>query len=71
MAYCYNQHNKIIRMSNIDLEGLRTTHLQEYDGLKSKQRHGFFSVPISTAVGDDGPYKTKIRKYTLNEDLRN
>lgn len=52
-------------MSNIDLEGLRTTHLQEYDGLKSKQRHGFFSVPISTAVGDDGPYKTKIRKYTL------
>lgn len=38
------------------------THLAEADTVKDKQRLGFFSVPISTAIGDDGPYKTRIRK---------
>lgn len=37
------------------------THLAEADSLKDKQRHGFFSVPVSTAIGDDGEYKTRIR----------
>lgn len=48
-------------MSFVDKESLRLTHLQDYENLKDKQRHGFFSVPITTAVGDDGPFKTKIR----------
>jgi hypothetical protein len=48
-------------MSQLDKEMLRTTHLSEYEGLKDRQRHGFFSVPASTALGDDGPYKAKIR----------
>ena len=51
-------------MSNIDKEGLRTTHLAEAEGIKNKKRHGFFSVPMTTAVGDDGPYKTKLRIYS-------
>jgi hypothetical protein len=37
------------------------THLAEADSLKDKQRQGFFSVPVSTAIGDDGEYKTRIR----------
>ena len=51
-------------MSNIDKEGLRTTHLAEAEGIKNKKRHGFFSVPMTTAIGDDGPYKTKLRIFT-------
>lgn len=58
-------------MSNIDKEALRATHLSESEALKQKQRHGFFSVPISTAIGDDGPYKTKLRKSSSNSDPRN
>jgi hypothetical protein len=41
-------------MSMIDKESLRATHLAEADSIRDKQRHGFFSVPISTAIGDDG-----------------
>lgn len=48
-------------MSMIDKEALRMTHLAEADSIKDKQRLGFFSVPISTAIGDDGEYKTRIR----------
>lgn len=40
------------------------THLAEADTVKDKKRLGFFSVPISTAIGDDGPYKTRIRKLS-------
>lgn len=36
----------------------------------SKQRFGLFSQPISTAIGDDGPYKTKLRKWHNNLDPR-
>jgi len=39
--------------------------------VKNKQRHGFFSVPITTAVGDDGPFKTKLRNKLLRLDPRN
>ena len=48
-------------MSKIDKESLRMTHLSSSEGLKNKQRHGFFSVGITTAIGDDGPYKIKTR----------
>lgn len=48
-------------MSFVDKEALRLTHLQDYETVKDKQRLGFFSVPITTAVGDDGPFKTKLR----------
>jgi hypothetical protein len=46
--------NKFIIMSMVDKESLRMTHLAEADTLKDKQRLGFFSVPVSTAIGDDG-----------------
>ena len=49
---------------SVDKEALRMTHLAEADTVRDKQRLGFFSVPISTAIGDDGPYKTRIRKIT-------
>ena len=58
-------------MSLVDKESLRVTHLQDYENLKDKRRHGFFSVPITTAVGDDGPFKTKIRILYLTLDPRN
>jgi len=48
-------------MSHIDRESMRATHLAQTSELEGRQRHGFFSVPITTAVGDDGPYKTKLR----------
>lgn len=48
-------------MSLIDKEALRATHLEHAETIKDKQRHGFFSVPITNALGDDGPYKTKLR----------
>ena len=50
----FNNINKFIVMSMIDKETLRSTHLAEADAIRDKQRHGFFSVPISTAIGDDG-----------------
>lgn len=44
-----------------DKEALRQTALADSDALGTKQRFGLFSHPISTAIGDDGPYKTKLR----------
>lgn len=44
-----------------DKEALRQTALKEADNLGQKRRFGLFSQPISTAIGDDGPYKTKFR----------
>lgn len=46
----------------LDKETMRSTILAETDPLGTKQRFGLFSYPISTAVGDDGPYKTTLRK---------
>ncbi len=38
----------------------------------TKRRFGLFSQPISTAIGDDGAYKTKLRNlFTLLLDKRN
>lgn len=31
--------------------------MAETDAFGAKQRFGLFSHPISTAIGDDGPYK--------------
>ena len=53
-------------MSNIDKEALRLTHLEQSEAIKDKQRHGFFSVPITNAIGDDGPYKTKLRIFIIH-----
>ena len=54
---------------SVDKEALRMTHLAEADTVKDKQRLGFFSVPISTAIGDDGPYKTRIRNIVYMQIL--
>ena len=35
--------------------------MQETDNMGERRRFGLFSSPISTAIGDDGQYKTKIR----------
>ena len=43
-----------------DKQALRKTALQEADNVGHKRRFGLFSQPISTAIGDDGPYKTKF-----------
>lgn len=47
-----------------DKEALRQTALADSEPLGTKQRFGLFSQPISIAIGDDGPYKTKLRIYT-------
>ncbi len=44
-------------------ESLRMSILSESNPLGSKRRFGLFSQPISTAVGDDGAFRVKIRKY--------
>lgn len=36
--------------------------LSESELVGSKRRFGLFNQPISTAIGDDSPYLTKIRK---------
>ena len=44
---------------------MRKTALQETENYANKNRFGLFSQPISTAIGDDGPYKTKFRITVL------
>lgn len=43
-------------------ETLRMSILADSDPLGSKRRFGLFSQPITTALGDDGAFRTKIRK---------
>ena len=45
-----------------DTEALRVTILQEAEGFGSRRRFGLFNSPIPLAVGDDGEYKSKLRK---------
>lgn len=45
-----------------DKEALRQTGLNDSNAFGEKRRFGLFSQPISTAIGDDGPYKTKLRR---------
>ena len=47
------------------MEALRTTILNEVDPMGSKRRFGLFSSPISTAIGDDGPFKSKLRNTSF------
>ncbi len=47
-------------------ESLRMSILSESDLMGSKRRFGLFNQPVSTAIGDDGPYLTKIRKKYAN-----
>lgn len=54
-----------------ETEGLRTTIMQEVDTYGSKRRFGLFSSPVSTAIGDDGQYKTKLRIYSWYTDPKN
>ena len=49
-------------MSN---EEMRKTFIQQSDEMGSKQRFGLFSQPISTAIGDDGPYQHKPRNPSI------
>lgn len=49
-----------------DKDALRETSLQDSNAFGEKRRFGLFSQPISTAIGDDGPYKTRLRKYRNN-----
>lgn len=49
-----------------DKEALRQTSLQDSNTYGDKRRFGLFSQPISTAIGDDGPYKTKLRTNRNN-----
>lgn len=51
-----------------DKEELRKTAMQESELYQTKRRFGLFSQPISTAIGDDGPYKTKLRRIQINLD---
>lgn len=53
-----------------DKEALRQTALQDSYPLGEKRRFGLFSQPISTAIGDDGPYKTKFRTSSSITDPR-
>ena len=47
------------------------TAMADSDALGQKQRFGLFSQPISTAIGDDGPYKSKLRmKYKTQEEKK-
>lgn len=48
-----------------NLEDLRMSILSESNPLGSKRRFGLFSQPISTAVGDDGAFRNKIRRIDL------
>jgi len=52
-----------------DHESLRNSILQDSDLIGSKIRFGLFSQPISTAVGDDGAFRNKIRISILTQIL--
>jgi hypothetical protein len=66
-------HRSDIKLTNIfycnkimsENEALRATIMQETNGLGDRRRFGLFSSPISTAIGDDGEYKTKLRIYQV------
>jgi len=45
----------------MEIDALRTNAITDSEGVANKSRFGLFSQPLSTAIGDDGPYKTKIR----------
>ena len=49
-----------------DTESLRLSILQQTDDLGTKKRFGLFSQPISTAVGDNGPYNKKHRTLIVS-----
>lgn len=47
----------------MDKEALRTQGMESSDFFTSKSRFGLFSHPVSTAVGDNGPYLTNLRNF--------
>ena len=53
--------------SSLDKEALRSKALIDSETVAEKSRFGLFSCPLTTAVGDDGPYKTKLRKFLLTQ----
>lgn len=53
-----------------NLEQTRNEILCESDLIGSRRRFGLFSQPVSTAVGDDGAFKTKICTYISDADPR-
>ena len=40
-------------------EALRTQHFTESFAMAQKMRHGMFTMPISTAIGDNNYFPTK------------
>ena len=52
-----------------EVEAQRLSILQESEGYGSKRRFGLFSSPVPVAVGDDGEYKSKLRKLGLSQTL--
>jgi len=44
-----------------DIEHLRHSILSEAETMRTKRRFGLFSHPISTAIGDDSPFRSKER----------
>jgi hypothetical protein len=44
--------------------------MMDTNAFGEKKRFGLFSQPISTAIGDDGPYQTEFRKFFLILDPR-
>ena len=46
----------------MDKEALRTKALQDSDAFTYKSRFGLFSHAVSTAVGDNGPFQSGLRK---------
>ena len=44
--------------------------IKDSENSSKKPRFGLFSQPLTTAVGDDGQYKKKIRTNFLTSDPR-
>ena len=44
----------LVKMSNLDIEALRTRAISDSAGVAEKSRFGLFGYPLSNAIGDDG-----------------
>lgn len=53
-----------------DSETLRQSIIQQSETIGTKRRFGLFSQPITTAVGDNGAYKKKLRNLFFITDPR-
>ena len=51
----------------MDKEELRNCAIKDSDQISQKQRFGLFSQPLTTAVGDNGPYQTSLRIHFIDD----